>query len=46
MALLSFKGTQDVGLRYRLVGPQETEWEETRDMEVHYRATSRLGITV
>ncbi len=37
MALLSFKGTQDVGLRYRLVGPQETEWETTRDMEVHYR---------
>jgi diguanylate cyclase (GGDEF)-like protein len=37
MALLSFKGTQDVGLRYRLVGAQETDWETTRDMEVHYR---------
>ncbi len=37
MALLSFKGTQDAGLRYRLVGAQTTEWEETRDMEVHYR---------
>jgi diguanylate cyclase (GGDEF)-like protein len=37
MALLSFKGTQDVGIRYRLVGNQGGEWEETRDMAVHYR---------
>ena len=37
MALLSFKGTQDVGLRYRLVGEQETDWETTRDMAVRYR---------
>ncbi len=37
MALLSFKGTQDVGLRYRLVGTQGTDWETTRDMAVRYR---------
>ncbi|MGB6194617.1 MAG: diguanylate cyclase [Terracidiphilus sp.] len=37
MTLLSFKGTQDVGLRYRLVGAQGTDWETTHDMEVHYR---------
>lgn len=37
MALLSFKGTQDVGLRYRLVGAQDSEWETTRDMAVRYR---------
>ena len=37
MVLLSFKGTQDVGIRYRLLGGQGSEWEETREMEVHYR---------
>jgi diguanylate cyclase (GGDEF)-like protein len=37
MALLSFKGTQDAGIRYRLIGGQGSEWEETRDMQVHYR---------
>jgi diguanylate cyclase (GGDEF)-like protein len=37
MALLSFKGTQDAGIRYRLVGGPDSEWEETRDMVVHYR---------
>ena len=37
MALLSFKGTRDTGLRYRLVGGQGSEWEDTRDMVVHYR---------
>jgi diguanylate cyclase (GGDEF)-like protein len=37
MALLSFRGTQDAGIRYRLVGGQESEWEETRDMDVHYQ---------
>jgi diguanylate cyclase (GGDEF)-like protein len=37
MALLSFKGTQDGGIRYRLVGAQTTEWEVTHDMEVRYR---------
>ncbi len=35
--LLSFKGTQDVGIRYRLIGAQGTSWEETRELEVHYR---------
>ncbi len=37
MALLSFKGTQDGGIRYRLIGGQGSEWEVTHDMEVHYR---------
>jgi diguanylate cyclase (GGDEF)-like protein len=37
MALLSFTGTHEAGIRYRLVGLQSPEWEITRDMEVHYR---------
>ena len=37
MALLSFRGTQDAGIRYRLVGGQGSEWEETRDMDVHFQ---------
>jgi diguanylate cyclase (GGDEF)-like protein len=37
MALLSFTGTHEAGIRYRLVGLQSSEWELTRDMEVHYR---------
>jgi diguanylate cyclase (GGDEF)-like protein len=37
MALLSFKSTQDVGIRYRLIGEQGSEWEETRVMDVYYR---------
>ncbi|HEY6491429.1 MAG: diguanylate cyclase [Terracidiphilus sp.] len=37
MALLSFRGTQDTAIRYRLVGGQGSEWEETRDMIVHYQ---------
>ena len=37
MALLSFRGTQDAGIRYRLVGSQESEWEETRDLDVHFQ---------
>jgi len=37
MALLSFKGTQDAGIRYRLVGGPSSEWEESREMQVHYR---------
>lgn len=37
MALLSFKGTQDGGIRYRLIGEQSTDWEVTHDMEVRYR---------
>ncbi|HSZ16497.1 MAG TPA: diguanylate cyclase [Terracidiphilus sp.] len=37
MALLSFRGTQDAAIRYRLVGGQGSEWEETRDLDVHYQ---------
>jgi diguanylate cyclase (GGDEF)-like protein len=37
MALLSFKDTQDIGIRYRLVGEQDSVWEETRELTVHYR---------
>ena len=37
MALLSFKDTQDIGIRYRLIGEQDSVWEETREMTVHYR---------
>lgn len=37
MVLLSFKGTQNEGIRYRLVGTQGTEWEVSRDMEVRFR---------
>ena len=36
MVLLSFKGTQNEGIRYRLVGPQGSEWEVSRDMEVRF----------
>ncbi|MGC2612877.1 MAG: diguanylate cyclase [Terracidiphilus sp.] len=37
MALLSFKDTQDIGIRYRLIGEQDSGWEETREMTLHYR---------
>ena len=37
MALLSFKDTQDIGIRYRLIGEQDSGWEETREMTIHYR---------
>jgi len=37
MALLSFKDTQDIGIRYRLVGEQDSAWEETREMTLHFR---------
>jgi diguanylate cyclase (GGDEF)-like protein len=38
MVLLSFKGTQDVGIRYRLIGgAQGPEWEVAHEMEVRYR---------
>jgi diguanylate cyclase (GGDEF)-like protein len=37
MAMLSFKDTQDIGIRYRLIGEQDSGWEETREMTVHYR---------
>ena len=37
MALLSFKDTQDIGIRYRLIGEQDSGWEGTREMTIHYR---------
>jgi diguanylate cyclase (GGDEF)-like protein len=37
MALLSFKDTQDIGIRYRLIGEQGSGWEDTREMTVRYR---------
>ena len=37
MALLSFKDTQDIGIRYRLMGEQDSGWENTRELTVHYR---------
>jgi diguanylate cyclase (GGDEF)-like protein len=37
MALLSFKDTQDIGIRYRLIGEQDPGWEGTREMTLHYR---------
>jgi len=37
MALLSFKDTQDIGIRYRLIGEQDSVWEDTREMTLHYR---------
>ncbi len=37
MALLSFKDTQDIGIRYRLIGEQDSGWEDTREMTLHYR---------
>jgi diguanylate cyclase (GGDEF)-like protein len=37
MALLSFKDTQDIGIRYRLVGEQDSSWENTRELTVHFR---------
>jgi diguanylate cyclase (GGDEF)-like protein len=37
MALLSFKDTQDIGIRYRLIGEQDSGWEETRELAVRYR---------
>jgi diguanylate cyclase (GGDEF)-like protein len=40
MALLSFKDTQDIGIRYRLVGEQDSGWEERRELTVHYRHLS------
>jgi diguanylate cyclase (GGDEF)-like protein len=37
MALLSFKNTQDIGIRYRLIGEQGSGWEDTHEMTVRYR---------
>lgn len=36
MALLSFKGTQESGIRYRLLGSGSSDWQNTRELEVHY----------
>lgn len=36
-ALLSFRGTQDEALRYRLIGSSESDWEQTRDAVVHFQ---------
>ncbi len=40
MALLSFKNTQDIGLRYRLIGEQGSGWEDTHETTVRYRHLS------
>lgn len=40
MALLSFKDTQDIGIRYRLIGEQGSGWEDTHEMTVRYRHLS------
>ena len=37
MAILSFRGMHDIAMRYRLIGPQGTGWEETRETDVRYR---------
>ncbi|HUN83125.1 MAG TPA: diguanylate cyclase [Terracidiphilus sp.] len=37
MVMLSFKGTQDEGIRYRLIGGQGSDWEVGREVEVRYR---------
>ncbi len=37
MALLSFKDTQDIGIRYRLIGEQGSGWEDTHEMTVRFR---------
>jgi diguanylate cyclase (GGDEF)-like protein len=37
MALLSFKNTQDIGIRYRLIGEQGSGWEDTHETTVRYR---------
>jgi diguanylate cyclase (GGDEF)-like protein len=37
MALLSFKNTQDIGIRYRLIGEQGSGWEDSHEMTVRYR---------
>jgi diguanylate cyclase (GGDEF)-like protein len=37
MALLSFKDTQDIAIRYRLIGEQDSGWEDSRELTVHYR---------
>ena len=40
MALLSFKNTQDIGIRYRLIGEQGSGWEDTHETTVRYRHLS------
>jgi diguanylate cyclase (GGDEF)-like protein len=40
MALLSFKNTQDIGIRYRLIGEPGSGWEDTHETTVRYRHLS------
>ena len=40
MALLSFKNTQDIGIRYRLIGEQGSGWEDTHETTVRFRHLS------
>ena len=41
MALLSFKNTQDIGIRYRLIGEEQgSGWEDTHETTVRYRHLS------
>ncbi|MGB6975628.1 MAG: diguanylate cyclase [Terracidiphilus sp.] len=37
MASLTFRDTQDMGIRYRLVGGEGSDWETAHEMTVHYR---------
>jgi diguanylate cyclase (GGDEF)-like protein len=40
MASLSFKDTNDIGIRYRLVGEQGGGWEDSHEMTVRFRRLS------
>lgn len=37
MASLTFRDNQDIGIRYRLVGGDGSDWETTHEMTVHFR---------
>ena len=37
MASLTFRDTQDIGIRYRLVGSDGSDWETTHEMTVRFR---------
>ena len=37
LASLAFRDTQEIGIRYRLVGSDASEWETTRETTVRYR---------
>jgi diguanylate cyclase (GGDEF)-like protein len=37
MASLTFRDTQDIGIRYRLEGGEGSDWETTHETTVHYR---------